>query len=194
MATNTRKRTDLSVDFTGVESGGSRAIPDGEYLLEVVSVEEKETKDGDSSYLAWKWKIVDGEYKSATVYDNTSLKPTALWRLKTLLEVLGMEVSGKMGLNFGELKGKRLLAKIANETYQGKEKPRLTEFLRGLSASGSAPAQSSLKGKSVSFEFEGETFTGVVLSASGGKLIVETEVEGVKEEWELEEGDVKVSE
>ena len=39
-----KKRADVTIDFSGVESGG-RPVPDGEYLMEVLSVEEKETND-----------------------------------------------------------------------------------------------------------------------------------------------------
>ena len=38
-----KKRSDVTVDFTDVESGG-RSVPDDNYLLEVVSVEEKESQ------------------------------------------------------------------------------------------------------------------------------------------------------
>lgn len=185
-----KKRSDITVDFNGVESGGGRAIPDGEYLVEVVSVEEKESQEGNA-YLAWKWKVVDGPYKGATVYDNTSLKPTALWRLKTLLECLGLEVDGKMGINFGELKGKSLLVEIANETYQGKQKPRISNFLRGISTAAPAGDTGGLKkGVVVAFDYEGSKMTGEITSIDGSKVIVLVEVDGEKEEWELDRADV----
>lgn len=184
-----KKRSDVTVDFTGVESGGGRAIPDGEYLLEVVEVTEKESQEGNT-YLAWKWKVQDGPYKGAAVYDNTSLKPAALWRLKTLLECLGMEVGGKLGLNLAELKGKSLLVEVANETYQGKQKPRVTNFLRGVGNGGSAaatsgPATSLKKGSKVKFDYEGEEMTGKVSSLDGTSVVVAVEVDGADEEWEL---------
>lgn len=184
-----KKRSDVTIDFTGVESGGGRQIPDGEYLLEVVSIEEKESQDGNP-YLGWKWKVGDGPYKGAVVYDNTSLKPAALWRLKTLLECLGMEAGGKLGLNLGELKGKSLLVNVANETYQGKQKPRITDFVRGIGNGGSGagtsgPASSIKKGSKVKFQYEGSEMTGQVTSLDGSSVVVAVEVDGEKEEWEL---------
>ena len=57
-----KKRADVTVDFTGIESGG-RAVADGNYVLEVISIEEKESSEGNP-YLAWKWKVTDdGPYK-----------------------------------------------------------------------------------------------------------------------------------
>ena len=187
-----KKRADVTIDFNGVESGG-RSVPDGEYLIEVLSVEEKETNAGDSTYLAWKWKVVDGAYKGATIYDNTSLKATALWRLKSLLECLGMEASGKLSLNFPELRGKRLLAEVANETYQGKQKPRIAGFLRGIDTAPAAPADGIKVGAQVSFEYEGSQMSAKVTSLDGSKVVVLVEVDGEQEEWELDRSDLTLA-
>jgi hypothetical protein len=181
-----KKRTDCTVDFSGVESGG-RAVPDGEYLLEVSSIEEKESSEGNA-YLAWKWKVADGAYKGATIYDNTSLKSTALWRLKTLLECLGVDVTnGKMALNFKDYIGKTCLVMVANETYQGKQKPRIGEFLRGLptSSSGSKSSSPFKKGQGVTFDYEGEKMSGQVVSIDGDTVVVSVDLVGEAEEWEL---------
>lgn len=185
------KRADVTVDFSGVESGG-RSVPDGQYLTEVVSVEEKESQEGNM-YLAWKWKVCDGPYKGAIIYDNTSLKPTALWRLKTLLECLGVDVSeGKMGLRLADYKGKTALVMVANEKYQGKDKPRITEFLRGVAASKSGPVSTLKKGVTVSFDYEGEQMEGTVSSIEGDTVVVSVVVDGSSEEWELSQSELTV--
>jgi hypothetical protein len=196
---NPRKRTDVTVDFGGVEGGGGRKIPDGEYLMEVFSIEEKESQDGNP-YLAWKWKVCDGEYKGATIYDNTSLKATALWRLKTLLECLGVDVpNGKMGLNLKEYHGLSLLAEVTNETYQGKERPRISNFLRGIpkkgAATSSAPAAEDpfVKGAKVKFDYEGDSMTATIVQVEGSKLIVGVTIDGAQEEWELDKNEVVIA-
>lgn len=196
---NFRKRTDVTVDFGGIESGGGRKIPDGEYLMEVQSIEEKESQDGNP-YLAWKWKVMDGEYKGATIYDNTSLKATALWRLKTLLECLGVDVpNGKFGLNLKEYQGLSLLAEVTNETYQGKERPRISGFLRGIpktgSATRSAPAAEDpfVKGAKVKFDYEGSQLTAPIVQVEGSKLIVSVTIDGDTEEWELDKSEVVIA-
>ena len=190
MAGPTKKRGDLSIDFTGVESGG-RSIPDDDYLMQVLSIEEKESQEGNA-YLAWKWMVAEGPFKGATVYDNTSLKPTALWRLKQLLECLGIDVSGgKMSLSFKEYIGKTCLVKIANETYQGKEKPRIADFLRGSTLA--TESSSKLKnGMKVTFPYEDAVMDGVVTSVEGDKVIVMVTVDDGKEEWELTEEELTV--
>lgn len=178
-----KKRTDCTVDFSGVESGG-RAVPEDTYLVEATSIEEKESSEGNA-YLAWKWEIVEGPYKGATIYDNTSLKPTALWRLKGLLECLGIDVSnGKMALNFKEYLGKPIMADIANEKYQGKDKPRIVGF---NPATTNTPKSSSpyKKGVKVTFDYEGDAMTGEVTTVEGDKVVVLVDVDGSQEEWEM---------
>ena len=191
-----RKRGGIAVDFSGVESGG-RAIPDDDYLLEVVSCEEKEGRESGAIYLAWKYKVAEGPYKGATVYDNTSLSPQALWRLKRLLEAMGIQADGKMSLDINSFKGKRVLAQIANETYNGKEKPRVVEFLFGEAPGAnlsSGPSNQYKKGSRVTFEYEGSQMTGVVSSVEGNKVIVAVTVDGEAEEWELEASELSPAE
>src|SRR5271170_3613659 len=86
-----KKKSGVSIDFSGVESGGGRAIPDGNYTVEVTEVTEEESSEGNP-YLKWIYKVATGSHKGARIYDNTSLQPQALWRLKTLLECFGEEV------------------------------------------------------------------------------------------------------
>jgi hypothetical protein len=186
-----KKRADVTVDFTGVESGG-RAVADGNYVLEAIAIEEKESSEGNP-YLAWKWKVMDdGPFKGATVYDNTSLKSTALWRLKGLLECMGVDVAnGKQGINFGELKGKTVRAKIVNETYQGKEKPRIAEFLRGEVATTRSSGMKA--GQNVTFDYDGEAMTGQVVSSDGDSVIVSIVMDDNNvEEWELDASELTV--
>ena len=83
-------KSSISIDFTGVESGGGaqRKVPNGEYLLKISEVEQKESQAGND-YLSIKYKVANGPLAGAAVWDNVSLKNTALWRLRTLLELIG---------------------------------------------------------------------------------------------------------
>lgn len=188
MATPNRRRGGVSVDFTGVESGG-KAVPDGEYLLECASCEEKESDNG--VYFSWKWRVADGEAKGGIIYDNTSLQPQALWRLKGLLECMGIKADGKMSLNPEAYKGKFVRASVANEKYQGKDKPRIVGFLdKSASSEASGPVTTIKKGTTVKFEFEGAEMSGVVKSLDGDRVVVSVEIDGTTEEWELNISDI----
>ena len=180
--------TKISIDFTGVESGGGRKIPDGEYLLKVAEVEQKTSQAGNQ-YLAFKYKVANGPFTGSAVWDNASLAPQALWRFRTLLECFGMNPSeGKFDFDLTKLVGKTVFVEIANETYQGKEKPRIANLLAGGTESAATPATTHTPKASfaisdmVSFNNDGESFSGKIVNLSGNTANVE--VDG--DEWEIE--------
>ena len=121
-----RKGRLITVDFEGVESG-ARAIPDGNYLAEITEIKETESKSSGEPMLALKWKVTSKTSKGATVFDNISLQPQALWRLKGLMEALGQEVpDSSMEIDLEELEGQSACIEITNEVYEGKDRPRVT--------------------------------------------------------------------
>lgn len=201
---NRGKKRVVGVDFSGIESRG-RAIPDGVYFLTSIGVEEKESSEGNP-YLAWEWRVADGDLKGAKVWDNTSLQPQALWRLKILLEMGGREPGERaLELDLDALVGMEIRAEITNEEFQGKQKPRITNFLpydgktvkeSHASSDGdddeedAKPAARTVKrntgglkvGKSVKFiDDNGKNHKGVITSIEDGTATVD--VKG--EEWEI---------
>jgi hypothetical protein len=94
----------ISVDFTGVKSGGA-TIPDGRYTAKVTAVEQKEGKESGEPYIELTWEITSKKCNGREVkFDNYSLQPQALWRLKGMLEAMEIEVpDGEQDVDFGEL-------------------------------------------------------------------------------------------
>lgn len=124
-----KKSTSLKVDFSGVESGGFD-IPDGIYALTVSSVTQKKGAETGQPYLSFEYKVAEGKYKGRKVWDNVSLQPQALWKLRNLLECMGMEVEdGEFEIELEDLEQQGVGAEIANEKYQGKDKPRIVGYL-----------------------------------------------------------------
>lgn len=125
-----KKSSSVSVSFKGVQAGGM-SVPDGNYRAYPEEVTQEESDDGNP-YLKWKWKIVGPKAKGALVWDNTSLQPQALWRLRGLLETLGHEIDedDEMDLDLEELAGdgNEITLEITNEKYKGKDQPRITGF------------------------------------------------------------------
>ncbi len=68
--------------------------------------------------------------KGARVFDNVSLQPQALWRFKTLLECFEFEVpDSAMDVDLTELVEKTVDVEIANETWEGKQRPKVAGFI-----------------------------------------------------------------
>ena len=123
------KTNAIKVDFTGVETGGFD-VPDGAYALAVAVVTQKKGQDTGQPYLSWEFKVDDGKYKGRKIWDNTSLQPQALWKLRSLLECMGMAIEdGEFELDLSDFAGQIVGAEIANEKYQGKNKPRVVGYM-----------------------------------------------------------------
>ena len=123
-----RKRG-VTVNFSGVESGGRR-VPDGEYLAEIVSCELEESSAGNPM-LHLQWKVSEGKYSGAKIHENISLVPQALWKLKTLLEVLEIDPQeDDVGAEeyASELMEKSCTIIVRNEMFEGTERPKVTGY------------------------------------------------------------------
>ena len=128
MPRNSRS-TSVKVDFSGVEVKDF-SIPDGDYVLTVTSVEKKRSESSGQDYLSWEFKVAEGPSKGKKVWHNTSLQPQSLWTLRQLLEAMGMEVEeGEMELELDDMAGESVGASIANEKYEGKDRPKIAQFI-----------------------------------------------------------------
>lgn len=119
-----------SIDFGGVpeeiRTGGSSYVPPGDYNVKIVSA-EKAWKNNDKSevpYYKWRFQVIDGEHKGASIYTNTSLKPEALFNLRNLIWASSggkINVAGKR-LNFDheKLYGKTLSVTVEDREHKEK--------------------------------------------------------------------------
>ena len=197
------KKKGIAVDFTGVDAGG-KAVPDGVYACEVADVTEEEGEKGP--YLKWKFRVTDGPAKGGMIYDNTSLTPASLWRLKGLLETLGIEVpDSTMELDLPEYVGMELPITVVNENYQGKDRPKVGAYGGDVGSAGKEPSSGSTSSKTsrstpdedsnrlkagqrVKFTDEGKVWKGKIKSIEDDKATVVTD--GDEDEWELELSDL----
>lgn len=125
------KKSTVSVDFKGVESGG-KVIPEDDYLLRVDEVELKNSDGSGEDYLSFVFEVDDGDFSGTKLYHNCSLQPQALFNLRSLLEALGFEVpDGPMDLEPADLIDLTCVGSVYHEKYQGKTKNKLSEFRSG---------------------------------------------------------------
>jgi hypothetical protein len=122
-----KRRRVISVDMEGVESGG-KIVPDGNYTAKIEEITEEESK-AENPMLVAKWRILSGKGKGGLVYDNISLTPQALWRLKGLCEALEIEVpDGSMDIDLGDLEGQECTIQVTNERFEGRDRPKVTGY------------------------------------------------------------------
>lgn len=131
------------VNFSDVES--FEPVPEDEYGIEIDKVEVRQNKAGDGLYLNWELTIVDGDYENRKLWLITSLKDTALFRLKAIFEGLGVidqdedieleydddiEPTTKEGPRLLEpdLEGLEAIAVVNNEMYEGRPQNRVKDL------------------------------------------------------------------
>lgn len=112
----------MKLDFTGVESFQRAA--EGEHLCKIAQVDEK-TSQGGNEMIVVVFEVIKGESKSARVYENYPLMDTALWKLKGLLQAIGMKADGKVQLDLDKLVGKTCIVGVKHEEYEGKTRARV---------------------------------------------------------------------
>src|SRR3990167_9240963 len=136
----------VSVDFTGVEAGGGSVLfPEGPQLFEVDDVTEEEGADSGQPYLAFVLKATDGKYEGKKAYDNFSLQPQALWKLRGFMEAAGLEVEdGEMEIDIESFKGIVVMADVIHEDYKGKPKTRINGY-SAVEEEDTTPAETTKK-------------------------------------------------
>lgn len=133
-----------TINFSDVDS--FEPLPGGEwYGVEIDKVEVRENKDGDALYLNWELVVIDGDYENRRLWMITSLKDTALFRLKQVFDQLDVmdddneieieydddiDPSTKSGprLLYPEVEGLEASVFVKNEMYDGREQNRVTEM------------------------------------------------------------------
>lgn len=130
MATKSRKGragSSVNVDLSGVEVS-RKAIPEGSYTVVVNGVSQKDSREGNPM-LAFEFEVSEGPYQGAKLYENCSLQPQALFKLKTVLLALGMDIPDKaFDLNLRDLVGLTCEVEVGHETYDGKKRARIVEY------------------------------------------------------------------
>ena len=120
-----RGKNTISVDFTGVESGGGSPTPDGYYVAEITKAEQEVSQSGnDMIVVRWKTNI------GSIVFDRFVLLPQSLWVLRTALESMGYEIpDGPFDFDPDDLVGNTCGLEITNEEYEEKDQPRVTGYM-----------------------------------------------------------------
>lgn len=95
----------VAIDLTGVGE-----IPDGTYLATIQSYEIKDSKAGDK-YVNW---TLYAPELAMNIYYITSLKSTALFGIKKLLEVAGVTF-GSDGFNLDDCISKQIMVTTVTE-------------------------------------------------------------------------------
>lgn len=112
---------------------------EGVHVAKLASIVEKTSQEGNPMLTAT-FEITKGESKGAKVFENFPLSQNALWKLKNLLEAIGMKSEGKLKIDLDAMEGKVCDITVAHEDYRGQTKARITDFKRTAAKAVPKPA------------------------------------------------------
>jgi hypothetical protein len=118
----------ISVDLTGVETG-MKAIPEGTYSVKITEAELSKSQSGNPMVKVV-FEVTEGKNKGAKLFENVSLQPQALFKLKSILLAVGYDIpDGAFDLDVNDLLDLECQVEVAHEKYEGKNKARIVEFI-----------------------------------------------------------------
>lgn len=167
------KKNTVRVNFKDVEVRAK--IPDGQYRAAVAEIT---SEDGtQAKYLKWVWEIQDEQFQGRKVFYNTSLAPQALWNLRNLLETLGVETpDAETDLDLDSFVGLEAILRIENEVWEGKERPKVSDFTPIDAAAVDDEAPAAAAGAPADTEGDGEGTEG-----EGDDKVSESEIREMDE-------------
>ena len=137
MATKNRRRgregSSVNLDLSGVEVS-RRAIPEGTYAVVVNKAELTKSREGNNM-IKMEFEVTEGPHKGAKLFENCSLQPQALFKLKSVMLALGMDIpNGSFDLDTNDLVGLNCEVEVGHETYEGKKRARILEYINAEEA------------------------------------------------------------
>lgn len=117
----------VKIDFTNVEA--FQRASEGVHHVKISDIQEKNTQGGDPM-LQVAFEIVSGDDKGVKVFDNLVLTDKALWKFKSLLQIIGMKCDGKVAVDLDNMIGKTLNINVTHEEYNGQIRARVSDYLK----------------------------------------------------------------
>ena len=117
----------LKLDMTGVES--FQRASEGIHVCKIASADVKQSQSGNDMIVVV-YEVTKGDDKGARVYENYPLVETALWKLKGMLQAIGMKADGKVQLDLDKLIGKMLQVNVFHEEYEGQIRAKVESVMR----------------------------------------------------------------
>ena len=114
----------IKVDFTGVES--FQRPSEGQHVVKIVSAELKQSQGGNDMVVV-AFEVTKGQDKGSRVYENYPLAENALWKLKGMLQAIGMKCDGKVQLDLDKLIGKVCIVEVIDDEYNGQIRSKVQE-------------------------------------------------------------------
>ena len=116
------------------KSGSFEALPQGNYNVQVDSVELKDTSAKTGKYIAVKLRVIEGEHKNRLIFDNWNIKNPSeqcqeigLGRMKRVYQLAGLGDDIKAA-SPSSLKGKNFTVFLTIKMFNNKEQNNVASY------------------------------------------------------------------
>lgn len=124
---------DLSdLDLDSVEDNDFSPIPPGEYVVRLLSLENKSTQKGDKM-LVWQMEVATGDHAKRQLFLRTVFTQKALFKLKQAVVAFGLWESGPLKLDPAKAVGALATAKVKRRNYVHNGEQKVGEEIERLS-------------------------------------------------------------
>lgn len=118
----------FEVDLTDVQAN-SFTIPDGNYKVKCVNVEQSVSKGGNPMFV-WTFEISEGQYKGFQSKVFTAITPAAMWKVAETVIAMGVGQTGSVvKFKRTDVVGKECGALIEATEYNGNTRSQISKVM-----------------------------------------------------------------
>ena len=146
------------LDFSNyAEQQTTEGIPEGRYLGRITKAVEVEAKSTGNTFILLNIKAISGPEGvtngGAVLVDRLTLTESALFRMANFLPAIGIPVENKVSFDSKQFVGKKVVAIVEMEEYNGTNRPAVKRYAHAATWEGEVPAEST---KAAANDFEEE--------------------------------------
>lgn len=120
----------INLDFSSVEERSFEPLAEGIYNLTIIEAEQTTSQKGSEMI-----KVTFEEESTKTrIWENYVLQQNCLWKLKELLDVIGVDTSASIDLDPQDLIGVMVKGKVIQDTYNNGSEEKITNRIKKVVA------------------------------------------------------------
>lgn len=170
------------LDFSNyAEQQTSEGIQAGKYLARITKAVDSESKNGNT-YILLNMQVIGGpkehvESKSVLV-DRLTLSDNALFRMANFLPAIGIPVDKKVAFDSKQFIGKKVVAIVDMEEYQGQPRPAVKRYAPVSTWEGELPTAPATAVAADDFEEDAEEVSTVADSGTDSNAAESVSTDG----------------
>ena len=132
----------IKLDFSATQDNDFSPLDAGTYDATIFTIEQKLGRESKQPYLEFTYQLSDGSNRR--LWQNFSLQPQALWKLKQHLVALGQDpekLAGEFEFDPRKLLGTAVAVSVVTSTWQGSPSNDVTEVQLASTGKGKKKAR-----------------------------------------------------